>query len=361
MANHQIYHDFRPPSGTHLLPSLDFMLARSQTWPMTKLASIHSAPGFPEPEYITTKSGKFAIYQSGPVDTTSPPILLVHGWPEIAYSWKNQIKSLADSGYRVIAIDLKGFGNSDNPKDPNLYDIIHLTDDLANILDSLSIEQAVICGHDWGGAIVWPMAVLHPARVAGVIGVCTPHLPAPPVAPLGIIEKRFGPKHYFVQFQEFGKVEKVFTGQEEKFFRIMFRKPAPRDQWEALVPRIYDLPGRLLNGTLPNMNEVIVTRENIDIYISAYKQSGFHGGINLYRNLNLNWEIMKDRDITIKKPSLWVGAELDLFLPPEASLKMDDLVENLTRKTIADSGHWVMWEKPDILNDHIINWLKATF
>ncbi|WP_421020959.1 alpha/beta fold hydrolase, partial [Klebsiella pneumoniae] len=75
-----------------------------------------------------------------------------------------------------------------------------MTDDLARLLDALSIEKAVFCGHDWGGAIVWPMAQLHPSRVAGVIGVCTPHRPPPPAPPLTIIEKRFGPKHYFIQF-----------------------------------------------------------------------------------------------------------------------------------------------------------------
>ncbi len=231
-------------------------------------------PGFPVPSFIDAPDGKIAVYQAGDIASSKMPIVLVHGWPEIAYCWKNQIDVLAQQGHYVIALDLKGFGWSDAPEDPNLYDIIHMTNDLAAVLDALKIKQAIFCGHDWGGAIVWPMALLHPKRVAGVIGVCTPHLPPPPVSPLSIIRRRFGAKHYFVQFQEREKAEKIFTGEEEKFFRIMFRKPVPKENWAALIPRIYDLPGRLLRGPLPSLDDVIVSHDVIDVYINAYRQSG---------------------------------------------------------------------------------------
>ena len=324
-------------------------------------------PPFPKPRNLNTRNGNFAIYEASPPEGSppqshaAPPIILIHGWPEIAYCWKNQLPALTNAGYRAIAIDLKGFGHSDAPPDPALYDIAHITDDLVAILDELEIEKAIFCGHDWGGAIVWPMAVLHAHRVAGVIGVSTAHLPTPPVPPLTIIEKRFGKKHYFIQFQELGVVEKQFTGQEEKFFRIMFRKPAPREKWASLVPRIFDLPGRLNEGATPSMYEVIINREDLQVYIDAYKKSGFRGGINLYRNIDKNWAILKDRNLKIAQPSLWVGAELDMFLPPEASAKMDDLVDNLTRRTIEGCGHWVSWEEPDILNKHILTWLQKSF
>lgn len=312
---------------------------------------------FPDRQMVQAGDVNLAVYEAG----EGVPVILVHGWPEIAYSWKNQMQPLAQAGYRAIAPDLKGFGYSDAPVDKALYSSREMTSDLVRLLDSLNIEKAVFCGHDWGGALVWPMAQMHPDRVAGVIGVCTPHKPPPPVAPLGIIEKRMGPKHYFIQFQKEGQCEKEFAGLEEKFFKLMLRRPVPRSEWEKHIPQIYDLPGRLKNGPTPKDDEVFVDAKHLDVYIDAYKNSGFHGGINLYRNIDVNYEISKSLDPIIPHPSLWVGAEDDLFLPPEGADEMDDLVPDLEKHLIKNCGHWVMWEKPDALNTIMIDWLKRRF
>ncbi len=316
---------------------------------------------FPEPTLVQAGPFQLAVYEKGQPSGTKPSIVLVHGWPEIAYSWKAQINAFAAAGYHILALDLKGFGHSDCPQDKRHYDILHLSQDLVWILDAYSIEKAVFCGHDWGGAIIWSMGVLHPDRVAGLIGVCTPHLPTPPIAPLRIIEKRFGPSHYFIEFQKQGLAEKVFAAREEKFFSLMFRKPPPRHLWPDLIPQIYDLLGRLKNGPDPDLSHLMIPKHELQHFVRAYQRSGFHGGVNLYRNLDRNWEIMRERDLQIKAPCLWVGAELDIFLPPEASEKMDDLIPDLTRTIIDDCGHWVMWEKPAELNKIVLTWLRQKF
>lgn len=325
----------------------------------------HNSEGmtaFPSARPIEAGNTTLAVYErNGDEAGRRPPVILVHGWPEIAYSWKNQIHALAGAGFRVIALDLKGFGNSDAPKDPALYDAEHITGDFCSLLDALSIERAIFCGHDWGGALVWAMAQRHPGRVAGVIGLCTPVLPRPPAPPLGIIEKRFGEKHYFVQFQEQGVPEKLFESDPDRFFRLMFQKPPPRERWAALVPRVYDLPGRFKNAPPPSDDDVIIPLADIQVYAAAYKKSGFHGGINIYRNIDRNWEDMKGRDETVYAPSLWIGAELDLFLPPESAEKMSNIVSDLEKHVIEDCGHWMMWEKPDEANALIIDWLKRRF
>ncbi|CAK9041926.1 Bifunctional epoxide hydrolase 2 [Includes: Cytosolic epoxide hydrolase 2 (CEH) (Epoxide hydratase) (Soluble epoxide hydrolase) (SEH) [Durusdinium trenchii] len=313
---------------------------------------------FPEPQFITANGVRFAIYEAdGDAARTNPPILLVHGWPEIAYSWRNQIHALADAGYRVIALDLKGFGRSDAPKDVALYDIEHITTDLAGVLSALNIERAVFCGHDWGGSIVWSMAQWRPERVAGVIGVCTPVKPRPPVPPISILKKRFTEKHYFVQFQEPDVMEALFETDIERFVKMMFQKPAPRERWASLVPRIYDLPGRFKNAKEPDTDSLLVSDDVIQVYIDAFQRSGFHGGVNLYRNVDRNWELMESRDETVRAPGLWIGADLDLFLPPESADGMEALVPDLEKHVIAGSGHWVMWEKPQDLNALVIDWL----
>jgi microsomal epoxide hydrolase/non-specific protein-tyrosine kinase len=141
----------------------------------------------------------------------------------------------------------------------------------------------------------------------------------------------------------------------------MFRKPPPRERWASLIPKVYDLPGRFRDGPPPGMKGVIIPEADIQVYVNAYRRSGFHGGINLYRNIDRNWRAMESRDETIVAPSLWVGAELDLFLPPESADDMEQLVPDLEKHVIADCGHWIMWEKPAEVNALIIDWLKRCF
>lgn len=313
--------------------------------------------GFPTPRAVTIGGTTLSVHEAG----AGPAIVLVHGWPELAYSWKNQIAPLAAAGYHVIAPDLKGFGASSAPKDKALYDIRHLTDDLARLLDALAVDRAIFCGHDWGGAIVWPMAQLHPARVAGVIGVCTPHRPPPPAPPLAIIRKRFGEKHYFIQFQEDGTAETLFATDVERFFRLMFRRPPNATEIARIGVRMLDLPGRFRDGPPPDPAATIIGDDDLKVYVDAYRRSGFHGGVNLYRNIDRNYEIMRTIDPVIAKPALWIGAELDAFLPPSGADGMEEIVPDLEKAIVNNCGHWVMWEQPQALNRILLDWLGRKF
>lgn len=313
---------------------------------------------FPDARFVDANGVRLAIYErDGDPDRKRPPVICVHGWPEIAYSWKNQLPAIAGAGFRVIAPDLKGFGRSEAPRDKSLYDIAHLTGDLTAMLDALDIEKAVFCGHDWGGAIVWPMAQLHPDRVAGIIGVSTPHRPPPPVSPLTIIEKRYTDQHYFIQFQREKAPEELLASDPERFFKLMFRKPKYKTLPADIDNRVYDLLGRFSDGPPADNDDVVLDEKDISVFVEAYRKSGFHGGINLYRNIDRNWEIMRDKDTVIPHPALWVGAMSDIFLPPDGANGMEKLVPNLEKQIIPDCGHWVMWEKPNELNGFVTDWL----
>lgn len=319
--------------------------------------SLSAMPNFPAPRAIDIGGTTLSVHEAG----SGPAIVLVHGWPEIAFSWKNQIGPLAAAGYRVIAPDLKGFGGSDAPTDKVLYDILHVTGDLARLLDALGLERAIFCGHDWGGAMVWPLAQLHPNRVAGVIGVCTPHRAPPPAPPLTIIKRRFGEKHYFIQFQQEGAVEKLFASDVERFFRLMFRRPATKAEIARIGARMLDLPGRFRDGPPPDKAATIICDDDLRVYIDAYRRSGFHGGINLYRNIDRNYEIMRSVDSVIVQPSLWIGAELDAFLPLSGADGMEEIVPDLEKAVVDNCGHWMMWERPDALNEIMLGWLARKF
>lgn len=312
---------------------------------------------FPSPQMVDAGGVKLAIYEvDGDPERARPPLILLHGWPEIAYSWRNQLHAFAAAGWRVIALDLKGFGASDAPADVALYDADHVTGDYCALMDALEIDKAVFCGHDWGGVLVWAMGQLHPDRTSGVISVCTPAMPRPPAPPLSIFKAMFGEKHYFIQFQEPDVPEALFSSDIERFFKMVFQKPAPREAWPALIPGVYDLPGRFKSDYQPS-DDLVVTAEAYQKYVDAYKRSGFTGGINLYRNIDRNWANMEGRDQTVRAPSLWVGAELDLFIPPERAEGMEAIIPDLEKHVIAGSGHWVSWEKPEELNTVVIDWL----
>jgi microsomal epoxide hydrolase/non-specific protein-tyrosine kinase len=328
---------------------------------LLRLAHSRAMAGFPEPVFVDIGGVRLATYEAGAENLDAPPVVLVHGWPEIAYSWKNQLGALAAAGFRAIALDLKGFGRSDAPKEKSPYDIRQMTDDLARLLDALGVERAVFCGHDWGGAIVWPMAQLHGPRAAGVIGVCTPHRAPPPAPPLAIIEKRFGPNHYFLKFQEPDAPERLFASDVDRFFRLMFRRPANPAVVARLGVRIFDLVGRFRDGPPPDPASALLCENDLAVYVEAYRRSGFAGGINLYRNIDRNWEIMRAVDPVIRAPSLMISAERDVFLPPAGAEGMGDLVPDLETAIIEDCGHWVMWEQPAALNRLMIDWLSRRY
>ncbi|HXI88104.1 MAG TPA: alpha/beta hydrolase [Parvularculaceae bacterium] len=308
---------------------------------------------FPEPKFVDAGGVRLATYEAG----DGFPVILLHGWPEIAYSWKNQLGPLAKAGFRAIAVDVKGFGLSDAPADKALYDMPNMTGDFAALLDALAIEKAVFCGHDWGGLLVWGMAQWRPERVAGVIGVSTPLLARMSLPPTEVFKARFGPNHYVVRFQEEDAPEELFESDVERFFRFVFRKPLPRHVWPAVTPAALALPDRFSEGGAAPDDQLVLSREDIRVYVDAFRRSGFRGGINLYRNFDRNWALMEGRDEIVRAPSLWVGADLDMYIPTELADGMDKIVPDLEKRVLSDCGHWMMWEKPAELNAILVDWL----
>src|SRR4030095_7906171 len=148
----------------------------------------------------------------------APAVVLCHGFPELAYSWRLQVPALVAAGFRVLAPDMRGYGDSDRPADVAAYDIHHLTGDLVGLLDTLDIERAVFVGHDWGGLVTWMMPLLHLARTAGVVGVNTPYLPRPPMPPVGMMRAVLGDNHYIVHFQQPGVADAALARDVRRVF-----------------------------------------------------------------------------------------------------------------------------------------------
>ena len=325
----------------------------------------------PPLQFAQVNGIKMGYYESGP-KTDAPPMVLCHGWPEIAFSWRHQIKALGEAGIRVIAPDQRGYGATDRPSNVEDYDVEHLTGDLVGLLDHLGIDKAIFVGHDWGGFVVWSMAMRHPARVAGVVGVNTPHHPRAPIDPIELFRKRFGSSMYIVQFQDIErKSEQVFESHVEQTFDFFCRRPDPRqkpmlpgvtshDEQPSKLPLAFPQYVAGYDASKDPRPKILSDAEK-KVFVDTFTKTGFAGGINWYRNYSRNWEQDADFDHIIHVPSLMIMAELDVVLPPSDADAMDALVPYLEKYLIKDCGHWTQHEKPLELNAKLIEWHQRRF
>ena len=182
----------------------------------------------PPLKFANTNGIRMGYYEAGPADG-KVPVVLCHGWPEIAFSWRHQIKALGEAGIRVMAPDQRGYGVTDRPEKVEDYDLAHLTGDLVGLLDLLGVERAVFVGHDWGGFVAWGMPMYHPSRVAGVVGVNTPHLPRAPIDPIELFRKRFGDTMYIMSPNRLRNSSIGSSGARGRWGVLTPTTPATRD------------------------------------------------------------------------------------------------------------------------------------
>jgi pimeloyl-ACP methyl ester carboxylesterase len=287
-----------------------------------------------------------------------PAVVLSHGFPELAYSWRHQIRPLVEAGFKVIVPDQRGYGASDCPESTGDFDLEHLTSDLIAILDQLEIEKAVFVGHDWGGNVTWAMPVLYPERTAGSIGVNTPYalFPGTDLLRLAFPDPD---KLYLLWFQKVGIAEGVMDSQVRACFDLIMRR-AEALGGESILKGGEALdanPFRRLAETEP-VGESFLSEREFEAYVREFERTGFRGGINWYRNLDRNRELFPE--IGTRKldlPCLMVTAEWDRALTPALAEGMPDLCSDLEIQMIKECGHWTQQEKPAELNAILIDWL----
>lgn len=315
---------------------------------------------FVEPRFIDTNGIRMAVYEQG----EGVPVILCHGWPELAYSWRHQLPALAAAGFRAIAPDQRGYGKTDAPERIADYDIHHLTADLVGLLDALGIEKAVFCGHDWGGIVVWQMPLLHPDRVAGVIGLNTPFMPRAPIDPIAGFRAAFGEDMYIVWFQKPGVAEAVLDPQPEKLINLLMRRAGMSlDEYDAQPAerRNFAIKDMLKADQAMLSGEPLLNAAEIAVFADAFGRTGFRGGINWYRNFTRNWELTEGLRERIDAPCLMIMAENDAVLRPAMADGMAQYCPQLEKYLVRNCGHWTQQEHPEEVNRVIIDWLKRHF
>jgi pimeloyl-ACP methyl ester carboxylesterase len=281
-------------------------------------------------------------------------IFLIHGWPDLSLGWRYQIPHLVSLGLRVVVPDMMGYAGTDAPESPTFYTYKRAADDMAELAKQLGSSSIILGGHDWGGAIVYRIAMRHPKLISALFSVCTPF--APP-------RKDFLPAsvlpNFKYQIQLAGPdVEAAIVGEQKirEFLSGMFGGRAPSGQatFDAAHGVFFDR----LSGVSPSP---LLSKEEMDFYVKRYAIHGMHGPLNWYRTGELNFEDEKEyaekfEGFKFDMPVLFIAGTRDQALPPKMSAGMEKWFRSLTRGEV-DANHWALWEKPAEVNQYIKEFL----
>jgi pimeloyl-ACP methyl ester carboxylesterase len=283
---------------------------------------------------------ELSVHEEGEGET----LVLCHGFPELAFSWRHQIPILAAAGYRVLAPDMRGFGTSSAPAQASAYDVLTLCEDMCGLLDAVGEQSAIFVGHDWGAALAWELAALFPARVRAVAGLSVPFVPRAPAPPISILRSRMGEDFYIVWFQEPGVADKALA-------RDVRRTLTTSSQWNA----------RWAEGGGDTPRAEWLSEEELGVYVESFSRTGFTGGLNWYRNIDRNWALTEPfAERRVEQASMFLTGELDpvrSFMPAES---MDGWVTDLRRNIVVPgAGHWVQQQAPDAVNAALLDFLTT--
>ena len=300
------------------------------------------------------------MLEAGPAD--GPAVVLTHGFPELAYSWRHQIPVLAAAGFHVLAPDQRGYGGSSRPERLEAYDIAALTGDVVGLLDAVGARRAAVVGHDWGAVVAWSTPLLHPDRVAAVAGLSVPPVPRPLTPPTEAFRRIFGDNFFYIlYFQQPGPADAEMAADPHRSLRRMLGgMRAPQDEASALrmlAPGPQGFIDRL--GEPERLPDWLTTAE-LDHYVGEFSRTGFTGALNWYRNFDRNWEIMADPPArTIAVPALFVGGTADPVLNFTKTNRAREVVTGPYREVLLEgAGHWIQQERPAEINTELLNFLS---
>ena len=301
-----------------------------------------------------------------------PLVLLCHGFPESWYSWRHQLAALAAAGFHAVAPDMRGYGQTEQPAEIDQYTLLHLVGDMVGLVDALGGGPAVIAGHDWGAPVAWHAALLRPDRFRAVIGLSVPYRPRGSVRPTTAMPQTDDAIFYQLYFQAPGVAEAELSRDvRSSIRRILFSGSGEGRRAHAglgnpaavgMVPR----GGGFLRHTAePATPPSWLTEADVDFYAGEFTRAGFRGGLNWYRNIDRNWELMAPyAGARVTVPALYVAGDQDLVVHFRG---MDQLLPNLKkfvpelRQTIMlpGCGHWTQQERPKEVNDAIVTFLTT--
>jgi len=289
-------------------------------------------------------------------------VLFLHGFPDLWYTWRHQMLSLSSLGYRAIAPDMRGYGDTDAPPSAASYTAFHIVGDIVGLLDALGLDRVFLVGHDFGAYMAWYFCLFRPDRVKALVNMSVVFYPrSPSRKPIQSLRAAFGDDYYMCRFQEPGEAEEEFsrvdTARLLKYF-LLFRTPGP-----LCVPKEVGFGGSLdTPSTLPSW----LSEEDLNYYVTKFTQKGFTGGLNYYRALDLTWELTAPwNGLQIKVPVKFIVGDEDVtyttpgvkeYIHGGAFKKVVPFMEELV--VMEGLAHFLSQEKPEEISAHIYDFIQ---
>jgi len=308
-------------------------------------------------DFTTVNNGEIALNVA--VAGEGPLILCVHGWPELWYSWRHQLAHFAPMGFRVAAMDVRGYGGSSRPHPVSAYTMRELASDVVAVIDTLGGGQAILFGHDWGAPIVWNTSLLHASKVRAVAGLSVPYVPRGETSFLRAAEQIYAGKFFYqLYFQQEGVAEAEFERDVRDSLRRTYYAASGDFRAENSGAFLAKAPTAGFLDGLPDPQPFPswLSDADMDVFVKAFEKSGFRGPLNRYRAQHQDFEeleALKGKKIT--QPACFVAGERDpvrRFVPGVDLYERagDHCTDFRGTTLIPEVGHWVQQEAPDETN-----------
>jgi pimeloyl-ACP methyl ester carboxylesterase len=312
---------------------------------------------------VATNGIELEVLEAGPSD--GPLIVLAHGFPECAWSWRHQLQALGDAGWHAVAPDQRGYGRSTKPEAVNAYSSDQLGADLLGLVDHFTGvgSSAVFVGHDWGSFVVWDLAREQPGRVRALVNMSVPFVDWP-AKPTDIFKAIHGDNFFYIlYFQEVGVAEAELDPNVERCMRGILWAASGEGYPDVLPePRKAAGTGFLdgMIGTPPDSLPPWCTADDLALYVDSFEASGFFGPVSWYRNLDRNYARVQSSPIAgMTMPCWFIGGSKDLVIARDPTFEdRNRLVPGYRGMTIVDgAGHWTQQERPAETNAALLSYL----
>lgn len=316
-----------------------------------------------EHQLLPVNGISLSLYSAGAAD--GPVVWLLHGFPESWYSWRHQIRVLAEAGFRVMVPEMRGYGQSSVPGDIAAYDLLTTCGDIQAAMDLLGQHSVAVVGHDWGSPVAWHLALLEPERVKVVVGMAVPYGGRPKQPAIEIIRKQFAERfNYILYFQQPGVAEAELDRDVSGTLRMMMHNTSaavPKDLFLQEKPA-----GSLLHEGMQDPGEppAWCGPEAFGVYLATFEGPGFRGALNWYRNFERNWERTAPlAERKVEQPALFLLGDKDPVgtLEAHSLQKMPTWVPDIEQHLIANCGPWLQSEQPEEVSRLLLDFLERRY
>ena len=317
-------------------------------------------------EKVKTRDITMRIAVLDHTDGKGPMVLMLHGWPESWYSWRHQMTALADAGFRVIAPDMPGFGGTDRLANEKDYNIITISENIIGLLDALGEDRVMLAGHDWGAVVAWDLVKLFPGRFSKLANLSVPFRARGEISPMVAAKNALGDRFFYQLYFQLPEIpEAELDADPEGILRRLYCSPdTPRENPEITDSKM-DAGGWIGRMGAPKAPVDWFSEADLAYYVAEYTRAGFHGGINYYRNIDRNWELMAPyAEQTIDMPVLFMAGEKDFVIgratEEQLTASMKIKVPNLTEvKVLAGIGHWIQQEAAEVVSEKMVDFFSG--